>query len=58
MIQEIGNIDFDDGMNYDFSKLTHETIAPDSEYPGIRLKFVGKLGKRMNFLYSRYQFAN
>jgi predicted nucleotidyltransferase component of viral defense system len=32
-------------MNYDFSRLTHETMAPDSEYPGIRLKFAGKLGK-------------
>jgi predicted nucleotidyltransferase component of viral defense system len=45
MIQGIGKIDFDDGMNYDFGQLTHETMAPDSEYPGIRLKFVGKLGK-------------
>lgn len=45
MIQEIGKIDFDDGMNYDFGPLTHETMAPDSEYPGVRLKFVGKLGK-------------
>jgi predicted nucleotidyltransferase component of viral defense system len=45
MIQEIGKIDFDDGMMYDFDQLTHETMAPDSEYPGIRFKFVGKLGK-------------
>jgi predicted nucleotidyltransferase component of viral defense system len=45
IIREIGKIDFDDGMNYDFGQLTHETMAPDSEYPGIRLKFVGKLGK-------------
>lgn len=45
IIQEIGKIDFDDGMNYDFGQLTRETMAPDSEYPGIRLKFVGKLGK-------------
>jgi hypothetical protein len=44
MIQEIGKIDFNDGMNYDFDQLTHETMAPDSEYPGIRLKFFGKLG--------------
>jgi predicted nucleotidyltransferase component of viral defense system len=45
MIREIGEIDFNDGMNYDFDQLTHETMAPDSEYPGIRLKFIGKLGK-------------
>jgi predicted nucleotidyltransferase component of viral defense system len=45
IVQEIGKIDFDDGMNYDFEQLTHETMAPDSEYPGIRLKFIGKLGK-------------
>jgi len=45
IIREIGAIDFDDGMNYNFGQLTHETMAPDSEYPGIRLKFVGKLGK-------------
>jgi predicted nucleotidyltransferase component of viral defense system len=45
IVEEIGRIDFDDGMSYDFGQLTHETVAPDSEYPGIRLKFVGKLGK-------------
>jgi predicted nucleotidyltransferase component of viral defense system len=44
-IQEIGKIDFNDGMKYDFGQLKHETMAPDSEYPGIRLKFLGKLGK-------------
>ena len=45
IVQEIGKIDFNDGINYDFDQLTHETMAPDSEYPGIRLKFIGKLGK-------------
>ena len=45
IIQRIGRIDFDDGMNYDFGQLTHETMAPDSEYPGIRFKFVGRLGQ-------------
>ena len=45
IIEEIGKIDFDDGMKYDFGQLTHETMAPDSEYPGIRLRFAGKLGK-------------
>ena len=44
LVKDIGKIEFNDGMNYDFSRLTHETMAPDTEYPGIRLKFVGKLG--------------
>ena len=44
-IQEIGHKDFNDGVVYDFSRLTFEPLSPDSEYPGIRLKFAGRLGK-------------
>ena len=44
-IQEIGNIDIEDGMVYDFSKLTNEPISPNSDYPGIRFKFSGRLGQ-------------
>ena len=44
-IQEIGHMDFNDGVVYDFSRLTFEPLSPDSEYPGIRFKFAGRLGK-------------
>lgn len=44
-IQEIGQIDFNDGVVYDFSRLTSEPLSPHSEYPGIRFKFAGSLGK-------------
>jgi len=44
-IQEIGNIDIEDGMVYDFSKLTNEPMSPNSDYPGIRFKFFGRLGQ-------------
>jgi len=44
-IQEIGNIDIEDGMVYDFSKLTNESMSPNSDYPGIRVKFSGRLGQ-------------
>ncbi len=44
-IQEICNLNFDDGMVYDFSHFNLEFLSPDSAYPGIRLKFLGTLGK-------------
>ena len=45
IIQGIGKIDFDDGINFDFGRLTHETMTPNTEYPGIRFKFAGRLGQ-------------
>lgn len=44
-IQEIGSIDIEDGMVYDFSQLTNEPMSPNSDYPGIRFKFLGRLGQ-------------
>lgn len=44
-IQEIGSIDIEDGMVYDFSQLTNEPMSPNSDYPGIRFKFLGRLGR-------------
>jgi len=44
-IQEIGSISSDDGMVYDFSQLTNEPMSPNSDYPGIRFKFLGRLGQ-------------
>jgi len=44
-IKGIGNIDTEDGMVYDFSKLTNESMSPNSDYPGIRFKFLGRLGQ-------------
>jgi predicted nucleotidyltransferase component of viral defense system len=44
-IQEIGTIHVNDGVVYDFSKLRHETMSPNTEYQGIRFKFVGELGQ-------------
>lgn len=44
-MQEIGNIHVDDGMVYDFSRLITEPLSLNSDYPGIRLKFQGKLGQ-------------
>ncbi len=44
-IQEIGSINVNDGLVYDFSQMTHETMSPNSEYPGVRFKFVGQLGQ-------------
>lgn len=44
-IQEIGAIDVNDGVAYDFSELRHETMSTNSEYQGIRFKFVGRLGQ-------------
>jgi len=44
-IKEIGGIDLDDGIGYDFTQLTYELMSPDTDYPGIRFKFVGRLGR-------------
>ncbi len=44
-IKEIGSINLDDGAVYDFTQLTYEPMSPDSDYPGIRFKFIGRLGQ-------------
>jgi len=44
-IRTIGEIVREDGMVYDFSRMTHETLTPEADYPGVRLKFSGWLGK-------------
>jgi len=44
-IKEIGRINIDDGIAYDFTQLTCEPMSPDSDYPGIRFKFVARLGQ-------------
>jgi predicted nucleotidyltransferase component of viral defense system len=44
-IQEIGHIETEDGMIYDFSQLAGEALSPDAEYPGVRFRFQGKLGQ-------------
>jgi predicted nucleotidyltransferase component of viral defense system len=44
-IQTIGETVFHDGMVYDFSRMTHEILTPDSDYRGVRLKFSGWIGK-------------
>lgn len=45
LIREIGDVRVDDGLVYDFRKLSTETMAGDAEYPGLRLKFDACLGK-------------
>ena len=44
-IQEIGEIKVNDGLVYDFTHMNYEVISPDSEYPGVRLKFSAQLGQ-------------
>lgn len=44
-IRRIGELVFEDGMVYDFSRMTYETLTPESDYTGVRLKFSGWLGK-------------
>lgn len=44
-IQEIGRIEVDDGLVYDFTDMSYETMSPDSEYPGARIKFIAQLGR-------------
>jgi len=45
IIRTIGETVFPDGMVYDFSGMTYEALAPESDYPGMRLKFSAWLGK-------------
>lgn len=44
-IRTIGETVLPDGMVYDFSGMTREALAPESDYPGVRLKFSAWLGK-------------
>ena len=44
-IRAIGETPFQDGMVYDFSRMTHEILTPESDYRGVRLKFSGWLGR-------------
>jgi len=44
-IQEIGRIEINDGLVYDFAHMSYEGMSPDSEYPGARLKFIAQLGQ-------------
>jgi predicted nucleotidyltransferase component of viral defense system len=45
LIREISNLSFDDGLVYEVNEMSIETMAEDTEYPGIRLKFDAWLGK-------------
>ncbi len=45
MIQKIGGMNINDGLDYDLSKMSYEIMSPDSEYPGLRFKFLGYLGQ-------------
>jgi len=44
-IREIGSIAINDGLVYKFDDFGIEAMAEDTEYPGIRIKFDGWLGK-------------
>jgi hypothetical protein len=44
-IRAISETFFQDAMVYDFSRMTYETLSPESDYRGVRLKFSGRLGK-------------
>lgn len=44
-IQEIGRMEVNDGLVYDFTHMSHEEMSPDSEYPGVRFKFIARLEK-------------
>lgn len=45
LIREIGSVELDDGLVYEFDDFSIEPMAEDAEYPGIRLKFDAWLGK-------------
>jgi predicted nucleotidyltransferase component of viral defense system len=45
IIKEIGNRNIDDGLRFDLEDLNYEILSPDSEYPGLRFKFIGYLGQ-------------
>ena len=44
IIREIGESIFPDGLVFDFSQMSHETLTPESDYSGIRLKFKCRIG--------------
>lgn len=44
-IRTIGETVLPDGVVYDFSGMTREALATESDYPGVRLKFSACLGK-------------
>ncbi len=44
-IREIGSMAIDDGLIYKFDDFSIEAMAEHTEYPGIRIKFDGWLGK-------------
>jgi len=44
-IKEIGRIEANDGLFYDFTNMSNEVMASDSESPGMRLKFSAQLGQ-------------
>jgi len=45
IIPAIGEITLADGLSYDFSQMAQETLTPESDYPGLRLKFQCRMGK-------------
>jgi predicted nucleotidyltransferase component of viral defense system len=45
IIKEIGNKGIDDGLNFDLDELNYEIMSSDSDYPGLRFKFIGYLGQ-------------
>ena len=45
IILEIGSMNINDGLVFDFSKISYEIMSPDSEYPGLQYKFFGHLGQ-------------
>ncbi len=44
-IQQIGKLELNDGIAYEFNDLNIEVMSDDSEYPGMRLTFTASLGK-------------
>ena len=44
IIRAIGESIFPDGLVFDFSQMSHETLTPESDYSGIRLKFKCRIG--------------
>jgi predicted nucleotidyltransferase component of viral defense system len=44
-IRQIGELEINDGLVYDFNDLKIEVMAEHSDYPGLRFKFIAYLGK-------------
>lgn len=44
IFQTIGESAFQDGVIFDFTQMSYETLTAESEYPGIRLRFQGRIG--------------